>query len=105
MGFKKINDTEYFSEEPTSLINEAKEVLASVSGDVNKYPEVLNNTLFNTILSRIVTREFFKEIVLEEKQHYVTIKVQVNNSLHITTVGKMMMEEKEYILNGVLQQS
>lgn len=90
MHFKKINKHQYFLEDSEELIKRVKEMVEVISGDSSKFIQPSNDNLFQTILSRIVSVEFFKEIELEDDILTLLIDVSYDNNLYTISLGKFM---------------
>lgn len=105
MVFRLLSKGSYVLDDNSTLIEEAEKIMKQITGNIVT-PELLDKQLLNTILSRMIAREFYKQgNDVTESQPYVTVKTVVHNNVHVTTIGKLIVDNKEEILNGVLQVS
>lgn len=90
MYFKKVNKHQYFLEDSKELVNKVNEMVKVISGDTSKFIEPSNDNLFQTILSRVVSTEFFKDNELEDDILTVLIDISCNNKLYTISLGKFV---------------
>lgn len=92
--FKKVDEFSYIIEEGLSeLIAEAQEYVIKISHNekVNKdeYAKFVNDKLFLEILSRLISKEFFKSMIIENDILMSVISFNYDDRIYYTSVGYM----------------
>ena len=95
MIYKKISNTQFLLTENDELVNKANSIVSEISnGDIDAFESSLNEILFDSILSRLVVSDFFKQgNKIPNELNFITIKTSVNGRALIFSVGEVHAEE------------
>lgn len=101
--FKKVTENTYLYV-GEDLSNEVNELVNNISLDnVTAFTPIFNDNLKDTIMSRLLASKFIqqhKEEVIKNK--FITIKAELNGVEHLTSTGVIVDNEKEFVMNGVI---
>ena len=105
MDFKKLaigqykvdNNTEY------EAIDKVNKMLSDI-GDTSLFAEVINNTITDTLLSRVVCDAFIERGLskFDDNELYVTIKFMKGSKELTFTLGSVVIDEESKFIHGVL---
>lgn len=104
--FERINNFHYFCKNADSLIEEATKVLESISGGqeyLKEHIRAANELIFITVLARIVTREFFKQIpTLPDNVLTALVDISYAGDTYTVSLGKSLdvSDGKEKIISS-----
>lgn len=87
--FKQINRFQYLAEEHEELVNYVKNLVEELSGSSKDFIEQSNRELFHNMLSRVVAREFFKQVKIPDNVLTVVIDLNYQDTVYTTSVGIM----------------
>lgn len=87
--FKQINRFQYLAEEHEELVDYVKKILEELSGSSKDFIEQSNRELFHNMLSRVVAREFFKQVKIADNVLTVVIDLNYQDTVYTTSVGIM----------------
>ena len=87
--FKQVNRFQYMAENATELIEDVLKLVEQLSGNFKDFIEQANRELFHTMLSRAISREFFKQITLPDNVLTVTVDVEYKEIVYTTSLGIM----------------
>ena len=103
--FKQINKFKFFCSNAEQLTKEVLDVIEKLTGkdELDKYIMATNELLFMTILTRVVAREFFKQIS-ELPGNLLTALVEVpyENETYTICLGRTpdVIDGKEKIVSS-----
>lgn len=94
MEFKKVSDFKYIiTEGVDELINQTYDIMKSISTNENislsSYATFVNDHLFHSIITRLVSKEFFSKHVIANDIFMVNIELTVNNRPMYISLGKI----------------
>jgi len=86
-----------------SVIDRLNDILDSLKDkDVNFF-YVNDESLFDSLLSRIVSSQVVKDKLLDKKElEFLTVKCILPTREVLITVGQLSLDENRYYINGVL---
>lgn len=87
--FKRVNKFQYLAENTTELIDSVLKMLEELSGDSKDFIEQSNRELFHTMLSRAISREFFKQVKFPDNILTLTVDVDYKETVYTTSLGIM----------------
>ena len=91
MEYKKINDAKYLLVSNDILVDIATNIMSDISGgNLDLFESSLNDMLFDSILSRLVTSDFFANgYKIPNDMNFINIETSVNERKITFSVGEV----------------
>lgn len=87
VSFKQVNRFQYLAENHTELVEEILKLVEELSGSSKDFIEQANRELFHTILSRVLAREFFKQITIPDNVLTVIVDLEYKGTVYTSSLG------------------
>jgi CRISPR/Cas system CMR subunit Cmr6 (Cas7 group RAMP superfamily) len=103
--FEKVNNTKFIIKDASDIERKADELINSISNDnSNKFEQSINNTLKDSIISRMTAVAFFETMSNQLSDvNFVTVDLKLSSRTLTVSVGKAIYgADNTKYLNGVL---
>lgn len=102
MTFNKVSDDKYFTVLDPDTEKDIREIFSRINlGTEGNFESTTNEALFNSIISRRIAAEFFKEVNELPKHGFATIDCSVGGKTLTTSVGVINYNESYMKVSGV----
>ena len=108
--FSKVAENKYHATNIDAVLKETSDVVNSISGSkVEELEYYTSLRLYDTILSRIIAREFFQQqeegkVTFDKTNTFTSVDVLVNNRMITVSLGIVTANNKVYKTNGLIYQ-
>ena len=100
--FEKVNDTTYIIKDCSEIINIVDTAYNLLQTSDSEFESVTSKELYNSMLARKVTDEFFKLNIDISNTNFINIILNVKSNELIIVAGIMKINDERKYVSGVL---
>ena len=86
--FDRVNKYQYLATDIEDIIKETNDIIDNITNR-NSYIEPNNRDLFQTILSRVLSREFFKSVTIDDDALSLIVDLSYKDTTYTFSFGIM----------------
>ena len=95
LEIKKVTSSVYLLDFKDKDVYAKIDSIMNVFGDISKYSEIMNNSLAESILERIITEKFIKTFARQDNlsENTITLKHNTDKGERIYTISRLELQE------------